>query len=109
MEEFEKPFFSKSKEKFTTSTLSAWWMLMRHYKALKDLDPRDIPKGSYQKLWHYRSSLLLNILKLEKEPCLLFIEEEKPVNLEIPCTPAKYNGPCLARTMKTDTVGTFGR
>jgi hypothetical protein len=102
----EKPFFSKSKEKFETSTISTWATLRKHLKALEDLGPRDLPKGTYNKLWHYKSYLLRTILELEKVPCLLCIEEEKSVNLDIPCNPVKYEVVC--KQEKIITVGDFG-
>jgi hypothetical protein len=97
MEE-DKPFFTKSKEKFTTSTIEAWGMLRKHYIGLKGLSARDMPDRKYKKLWDYEQYLIRTMKHLEEIPSLLIIlEEEKPLPLEDrPCNPVQYLGPCEA-------------
>lgn len=103
MEE-EIPFFTKSKEKFETSTIEAWGMLRRHYTGLKGLSSRDMPDRKYKKLWDYEQYLVRTLKRLEEIPALMIVvEEEKKVSLvNIPCNPVQYFGPCeaLIKTIK---------
>ncbi len=106
----EKPFFTKSEETFVTSTVETWGMLRRHYAALGELTKKDIPPGSYNRLWHYEQKLLKTILELEKKPCLLFVQEENTLPLEesTPSEPANYTDKCIVDETE-ETVGTYLR
>lgn len=90
MEE-EIPFFTKSKEKFETSTIEAWGMLRRHLAGLKSLGARDMPDRKYKKLWDYENYLIRTIKYLEGIPCLHIIQEEYTVREQEPCEPCEYN------------------
>lgn len=109
MEE-EIPFFTKSKEKFTTSTIEAWGMLRRHHIALKGLTARDMPDRKYKKLWDYENYLVRTLKTLEEKPALLILQEEEnilPLDGSLNCQPIKYEGPCRMTQMKEETVGTY--
>lgn len=109
--EKEKPFFTKSKEKFTTDTIEAWGMLRRHHAALVDLSRRNVSNTTYCRLWYYEKRLERMIKELEKKPCLLVVAEDEnrlPLDGSLTCQPIKYEGPC--RTNQTEeelTVGNY--
>lgn len=109
MEE-EIPFFTKSKEKFETSTIEAWGMLRRHLLALRNLSARDMPDRKYKKLWDYEQYLIRTLKYLEEIPCLLIECDDPlatPLESFISCEPVNTKKPC--QTMETDeeTVGTY--
>lgn len=109
--EDETPFFTKSKEQFTTSTIEAWGMLRRHHAALVDLSRRDASHAKYCKLWYYEKRLERMIKELEKIPCLLVVAEDEnrlPLDGSLNCQPVKYEGPCKTnQTEEEETVGTY--
>jgi hypothetical protein len=111
MEETEEPFFTKSKEKFTTSTIEAWGMLRRHYIALKGLSARDMPDRKYKKLWDYENYLVRTIKYLEEIPALLVVREDEnrlPLDGALNCEPIKYDTSCKTiETTEEETVGTY--
>ena len=108
MEE-ETPFFSKSKEKFETSTIEAWGMLSKHWRALKGLSSKDMPDKKYKRLWDYENYLVRTIAQLEKIPCFQVLPaDEKDLHLEIFCKQEPYEGPCRTKELKIITVGDFG-
>jgi hypothetical protein len=107
--EDETPFFTKSKERFETSTIEAWGMLTRHLRALKNLSAKDMPDKKYKRLWDYENYLIRTIAQLEKIPCFqVLMEEENPLNLETFCKQEPYEGPCRTKELKIITVGDFG-
>ena len=107
----EKPFFTKSKEKFTTGTIEAWGMLRRHHAALVDLSRRDATHVTYCRLWYYEKRLERMIQELEKKPCLLVVAEDEnrlPLDGSLNCQPIKYEGSCRTnQTEEEETVGTY--
>ena len=109
--EDEIPFFTKSKEKFTTSTIEAWGMLRKHYIGLKGLGARDMPDKKYKKLWDYEQYLVRTMKYLEEKPALLVLQEEEnvlPLDRSASCQSVKYEGPCKTiKTMEEETVGTY--
>lgn len=108
MEE-EIPFFSKSKEKFETDTISAWGMLTKHLRGLKGLSNKDMPDRKYKRLWDYEQYLTRTILQLEKIPCFQVLPaDENPLNLDVFCKQEQYNGPCKTKELRIITVGDFG-
>lgn len=111
MEETEEPFFTKSKEKFTTSTIEAWGMLRRHYMAMKDLSARDMPDGKYKKLWDYENYLVRTIKYLEEIPALLVVREDEnrlPLDGSIDSQPINPDQQCLTEETE-QTVGSYLR
>lgn len=111
MEE-EIPFFTKSKEKFTTGTIEAWGMLRRHHAALVELSRRDASHTTYCKLWYYEKRLERMIKDLEKIPCLLVIREEEnrlPLDGSIDYEPVKSTQTCKMNETEEETVGTYLR
>jgi hypothetical protein len=107
--EDETPFFTKSKEKFETSTIEAWGMLSKHWRALKGLSPKDMPQGKYKRLYDYEQYLVRTIAQLEKIPCFQILPaDEKDLHLEVFCKQEAYEGPCRTKELKIITVGDFG-
>lgn len=110
--EDKKPFFSKSEEKFTTSTIEAWGMLRKHYAALVNLSKRDTPHAVYSKLWHYEKRLERMIKELEKKPCLIVVAEDEnrlPLDGSLDCQPVNLTEPCKTTETEEETVGTYLR
>ena len=106
--EDEKPFFTKSREKFNTGTIEAWGMLRKHYAALTELSRRNASNTTYCKLWYYEKRLERMIKELEQKPALLIIQDEEitlPLDTSAPCQPIKYEGPCtMTKTTEEETV-----